>query len=110
MLSDTLPAGSECVVLNGQVKAGDTVAIVGPGLIRRLPASAVPVIAAAPEQKDQHDDQQDSAHDLFPPFLERQEARDVPVEAGTGLAPSAAWMKCDQVRAVSMAARKETRQ
>jgi hypothetical protein len=68
MLSDTLPAGFECGVLNSQVKAGDTVAIVGPGLIRRLPASAVPVIAAAPEQKDQHDDQEDSAHDLFPPF------------------------------------------
>jgi hypothetical protein len=36
--------------------------------IRRLPASAVPVIAAASEQKDQHDDQEDEVHDLFPPF------------------------------------------
>ena len=31
MLSDTLPTGFECGVLNGQVKPGDTVAIVGAG-------------------------------------------------------------------------------
>src|SRR3954470_1381658 len=33
MLSDILPTGFECGVLNGQVKPGDTVAIVGAGLI-----------------------------------------------------------------------------
>ena len=31
MLSDILPTGFECGVLNGQVKPGDTVAIVGAG-------------------------------------------------------------------------------
>src|SRR5271166_1026315 len=31
MLSDILPTGYECAVLNGQVKPGDTVAIVGAG-------------------------------------------------------------------------------
>jgi alcohol dehydrogenase len=31
MLSDILPTGFECGVLNGQVKPGDTVAIVGSG-------------------------------------------------------------------------------
>ena len=31
MLSDILPTGFECGVLNGQVKPGDTVAIVGTG-------------------------------------------------------------------------------
>jgi alcohol dehydrogenase len=31
MLSDTLPTGFECGVLNGQVKPGDTIAIVGAG-------------------------------------------------------------------------------
>jgi len=34
--------------------------------LRRLPTSAVPVIAAASEEKDQHDDQEDEAHDLPP--------------------------------------------
>jgi alcohol dehydrogenase len=33
MLSDILPTGFECGVLNGQVKPGDTVAIVGAGPI-----------------------------------------------------------------------------
>ena len=33
MLSDILPTGFECGVLNGQVKAGDVVAIVGAGPI-----------------------------------------------------------------------------
>src|ERR1700726_2733180 len=33
MLSDILPTGFECGVLNGQVKPGDTVAIVGAGLV-----------------------------------------------------------------------------
>ncbi len=33
MLSDILPTGFECGVLNGKVKPGDTVAIVGSGLI-----------------------------------------------------------------------------
>src|SRR6202007_445109 len=33
MLSDILPTGFECGVLNGQVKPGDTVAIVGSGPI-----------------------------------------------------------------------------
>jgi len=33
MLSDILPTGFECGVLNGQVKPGDTVAIVGGGPI-----------------------------------------------------------------------------
>src|ERR1017187_2681358 len=33
MLSDILPTGLECGVLNGQVKPGDTVAIVGAGPI-----------------------------------------------------------------------------
>jgi hypothetical protein len=37
-------------------------------LIRRLPASAVPVIAAAPEQEEQHDDQENGTHDLFLPL------------------------------------------
>ena len=31
MLSDILPTGFECGVLNGQLKPGDTVAIVGAG-------------------------------------------------------------------------------
>src|SRR5205814_7441487 len=31
MLSDILPTGFECGVLNGQVKPGDTIAIVGAG-------------------------------------------------------------------------------
>jgi alcohol dehydrogenase len=31
MLSDTLPTGFECGVLNGQIKSGDTVAIIGAG-------------------------------------------------------------------------------
>src|ERR1700709_1828042 len=34
MLSDILPTGFECGVLNGQIKPGDTVAIVGAGPIR----------------------------------------------------------------------------
>ena len=34
MLSDILPTGFECGVLNGQVKPGDTVAIVGRGSYR----------------------------------------------------------------------------
>src|SRR5271170_3068143 len=34
MLSDILPTGFECGVLNGQVKPGDTVAIVGAGPVR----------------------------------------------------------------------------
>jgi alcohol dehydrogenase len=34
MLSDILPTGFECGVLNGQVKPGDTIAIVGSGPIR----------------------------------------------------------------------------
>ena len=33
MLSDILPTGFECGVQNGQVKPGDTVAIVGAGPI-----------------------------------------------------------------------------
>ena len=33
MLSDILPTGFECGVLNGQVKAGDTIAIVGAGRV-----------------------------------------------------------------------------
>ena len=33
MLSDILPTGFECGVLNGEVKPGDTVAIVGSGPI-----------------------------------------------------------------------------
>ncbi len=33
MLSDILPTGYECGVLNGQIKPGDTVAIVGAGPI-----------------------------------------------------------------------------
>src|ERR1700730_5183854 len=33
MLSDILPTGFECGVLNGQVKPGDTVAVVGAGPI-----------------------------------------------------------------------------
>ena len=33
MLSDILPTGFECGVLNGQVKPGDTIAIVGAGPI-----------------------------------------------------------------------------
>ncbi|MCK7517242.1 MAG: hypothetical protein MZV64_05720 [Ignavibacteriales bacterium] len=33
MLSDILPTGFECGVLNGQIKPGDTVAIVGAGPI-----------------------------------------------------------------------------
>ena len=33
MLSDILPTGFECGVLNGKVKPGDTVAIVGAGPI-----------------------------------------------------------------------------
>jgi len=33
MLSDILPAGFECGVLNGQVQPGDTAAIVGGGAI-----------------------------------------------------------------------------
>jgi len=36
---------------------------------RRLSASAVPVKAAAPEQKDQHNDYEDRIHDFFPSFL-----------------------------------------
>ena len=36
MLSDILPTGFECGVLNGQVKPGDTVAIVGAGPIGPL--------------------------------------------------------------------------
>ncbi len=32
MLSDILPTGFECGVLNGQIKPGDTVAIIGAGL------------------------------------------------------------------------------
>ena len=31
MLSDILPTGFECGVLNGQVKPGDTIAVVGAG-------------------------------------------------------------------------------
>ena len=43
MLSDILPTGFECGVLNGQVKPGDTVAIVGrgPHRPRRAPHRAV---------------------------------------------------------------------
>jgi len=33
MLSDILPTGFECGVLNGQVKPGDTLAIIGAGPI-----------------------------------------------------------------------------
>jgi len=33
MLSDILPTGFECGVLNGKVKPGDTVAIIGAGPI-----------------------------------------------------------------------------
>jgi len=34
MLSDILPTGYECGVLNGAVKPGDTVAIIGAGPVR----------------------------------------------------------------------------
>ncbi len=46
MLSDILPTGHECGVLNGRVKPGDTVAIVGSGPIGLAalspPSSTVP--------------------------------------------------------------------
>ena len=35
-------------------------------LTRLSPAPASPVIAAAPEQKEQHEDYEDSIHDFFP--------------------------------------------
>ena len=46
-------------------------------LTRLSPAPACPVIAAAPEQKEQHEDYEDSIHDFFP-LLESYEARAVP--------------------------------
>src|ERR1039457_3082109 len=46
---------------------------------RRLSASAVPVKAAAPEQKDQHNDYEDRIHDFFPSFLRYTKARAVPL-------------------------------
>lgn len=42
-------------------------------LDRGLPASAVPVKAAASKQKEQHDDYNDSFHDLFSPFSRETE-------------------------------------
>jgi hypothetical protein len=37
-------------------------------MTRRLHPPAIPVIAAAPEQKYQYDDQEDEVHELFLPF------------------------------------------
>jgi len=39
----------------------------------RLPASAVPVPAAAPEQQDQQDDQEDGVHGFSLPFPKEEE-------------------------------------
>ena len=44
MMSDILPTGHECGVLNGQVKPGDTVAIVGGGTSRACRVADRPVL------------------------------------------------------------------
>src|ERR1700686_503111 len=55
-------------------------------MIRRLPASASPVKAAAAEQENQHENQEDEGHGLFPSFWKRPRARDVPLSDYPALA------------------------
>ena len=52
MLSDILPTGFECGVLNGQVKPGDTVAIVGAGPDRPGRAAHGAVLFAGRDRDD----------------------------------------------------------